>query len=416
MAGSLTPIESQLVATIDKEQPQSLALLKKIVNINSGSMNFAGVKKVGDVLNEEFETLGFKTEWIDGAPFNRAGHLIASFNSSQNDAPKILMIGHLDTVFSKDSAIQQYIQVDENFVKGPGLIDMKGVDVIIIYALRALKAAGQLDNFNIKVVLTGDEEKRGAPMEVATKSLIDAAKWADIALGYESGDADFKTAVVARRGYTGWRLKVTGKPAHSSQIFREDIGYGAIYETARILNDFRTTLSHEKNLTFNPGLILGGTEASLNSGSSNGDAFGKQNVIAKTTLVSGDLRTLSPQQLIKAQKAMQKIVSQHLSQTDATITFEPGYPPLEPSKGNYELLAIFDQASQDLGFGEVKAVDPRRAGAADISFTAGHVNMAMDGLGLMGHSAHTDNETADIRTLSKQTKRTALLMMRLLDK
>jgi glutamate carboxypeptidase len=414
-AVTLDRLETQMVKQIDSDEKQSRALLKKVVNINSGSMNFAGVKKVGDIFAVELQKLGFKTDWIDGAAFNRSGHLFAE-RTGKGKAPKILMIGHLDTVFSKDSAIQEYIEVDENFVKGPGLIDMKGGDVIIVYAIKALKDAGLLDKFSIQIVMTGDEEKRGRPMELATKVLIDSAKWADIALGFENGDGDPKTAVVSRRGYTGWQLEVTGKPAHSSQIFREDIGYGAIYETARILEGFRTTLMGEPNLTFNPGLIVGGTEATLDTGSAKGTAYGKQNVIAKTTRVSGDLRALSPEQQVKAQKAMRKIVSQHLSQTNATITFEAGYPPMEPSEGNRRALAIYDQASQDLGFGPVKAVDPRRAGAADISFTAQHVEMAMDGLGLMGHSSHTDNETADIRTLTQQTKRAALLMYRLLNR
>ena len=412
----LSKTESQLVELVDNNLAESQALLEKVVNINSGTMNLPGVKKVGDIFAEELQQLGFASQWVEGAAFNRAGHLFAKRHSSQANAPKILMIGHLDTVFAKDSLIQKYIKVDEHFIKGPGIIDMKGGDVIIVYALKALKTMGLLDKLSIEVVMMGDEEKRGRPIATAAKVLIDSAKWADIALGYENGDNDPKTAIVSRRGYTGWTLNVTGKPAHSSQIFRDDIGYGAIYETARILDGFRTTLSTEPNLTFNPGRIVGGTTASSDSKSSTGQAFGKENVIAQITQVSGDLRALSPQQAEKAQLAMHKIVSNNLNKTDATITFEASYPPMAPSEGNYRLLGLFDQASQDLGFGPVKAVDPRRAGAADISFTAGHVDMAIDGLGLLGHSGHTDGETADMRTLPIQTKRSALLLYRLINR
>lgn len=411
----LDKIEQQMVKTIDTDEPEARALLKKAVNINSGSMNFPGNKKVHDLFTPELEKLGFEVKWIDGKSFNRAGHLFAERLGKGDNPLKITMIGHLDTVFSKDSKVQKWTQIDEHHVKGPGIIDMKGGDVIIIYALKALKDAGMLDRFSIQVVMTGDEEKRGRPIEVAAKVLIDSAKWADIALGFENGDSDPKTAVIARRGYTGWQLTVTGKPMHSSQIFREDIGYGAIYETARILNTFRTTLDGEENLTFNPGLIIGGTEADLDTGSARAEGYGKQNVIAKTTRVSGDLRALSIEQQEKAKKVMEKIVSQSLPHTKATIKFEPGYPPMGPTDGNRKLLSIYDQVSQDLGQGPVTAVNPRRAGAADISFTAGYVDMAMDGLGLMGHSAHTDDETADMRTLASQTKRAALLMYRLLE-
>ncbi|NQZ06280.1 MAG: M20/M25/M40 family metallo-hydrolase [Algicola sp.] len=418
-AVTLNRVETQMVKQVTIDEPKARALLKKVVNINSGTMNFEGVKQVGDIFALELRQLGFATKWIDGKAFNRSGHLFAERlgkSDTQRRAPKILMIGHLDTVFSKDSAVQEYIEVDDTTVKGPGIIDMKGGDVIIIYALKALKDAGILDQFSIAVVMTGDEEKRGRPLDIATKVLIDSAKWADIALGFENGDGDPKTAVTSRRGYTGWQLEVSGKPAHSSQIFREDMGYGAIYETARILNSFRTQLSTEPNLTFNPGLIVGGTQAELDTGSAKAKGYGKQNVIAQTTKVSGDLRALSPQQQEKAQQAMRKIVANHLPHTSATITFEPGYPPMEPSDGNNQLLSLYDDASRDLGLGPVKAVDPRRAGAADISFTAKHVDMAMDGLGLMGHASHTDDETADIRTLATQTKRAVLLMYRLLDR
>lgn len=411
-AKPLNDIEQQLVKLIDKNEPASRQLLEKIVNMNSGSMNLEGNRLVGDVFIKEFEKLGFTTRWIDGSAFKRAGHFFAERIGNKN-APKILMIGHLDTVFSKDSKVQRYEVIDQNTVKGPGIIDMKGGDVIILYALKALKQAGVLDNISVQVVMTGDEEKRGRPLAVAAKALIDSAKWADISLGFENGDSDPKTAVVSRRGYTGWQLTVTGKPAHSSQIFREDIGYGAIYEAARILESFRATLEGQPNLTFNPGLIVGGTDAELDPTSATAKGYGKQNVIARTTRVSGDLRALSPRQQQEAQAAMQQIVAKHLPHTKAQIEFEPGYPPMEPSKGNNRLLKIYDQTSQDLGFGEVTAVDPRRAGAADISFSAAHVDMAIDGLGLMGHSAHTDDETADMRTLHSQTKRAAVLLYRL---
>ena len=414
-AAKLNPIEQQLEALVERDNPQAVKLLKQVVNINSGTMNLQGVREVGEVFDKQFKQLGFTTRWIDGKAFQRAGHLYAEYKGKNaQNAPKILMIGHLDTVFSKDSPVQKYIAEDEHHVRGPGIIDMKGGNVIIVHTLKALKDAGLLDQFNIQVIFTGDEEKRGQPIDLAVKALVDSAKWADIALAYENGDNDPKTAVVSRRGFTGWQLTVTGKPAHSSQIFREDMGYGAIFETARILDQFRITLSEQKNLTFNPGLIIGGTEAELDKATARATGYGKQNVIAKITRVSGDLRALSHEQQEKAKQSMARIVARHLPHTRATIQFRSSYPPLAPTEGNYRLLDIYSQASQDLGYGPVAAVDPRRAGAADISFTAGHVAMAMDGLGLMGHSGHTDDETADMRTLPQQTKRSALLLYRLL--
>jgi len=144
-----------------------------------------------------------------------------------------------------------------------------------------------------------------------------------------------------------------------------------------------------------------------------GEAYGKNNVIPKTTHVSGGIRAISPEQLSRSQKVMLEIVSNNLDETSAKLTLLEGYPPMAPSTGNTRLLNIYNQISLDLGYGEVRAVDPRKAGAADISFVAEHVDMAIDGLGLMGSGGHTENEVADMLTLRQQTIRAALLMYRL---
>jgi glutamate carboxypeptidase len=263
------------------------------------------------------------------------------------------------------------------------------------------------------VVMTGDEELTGEPLAAARAALVEAARGADIAIGFEDGPGDPKTAVIARRGTTGWQLRVKAKPAHSSQIFRDDIGSGAIYEAARILTSFRETLGGEPHLTFNPGVMLGGTTVDLDTALARGTAAGKENVVAAQAVIMGDLRTLSVDQLDRAKERMQKIVAAPLAHAESTLTFEEGYPPLSPSPGNERLLALYDQASRDVGAGPVTAVNPDRAGAADVSFVAGQVKMIIDGVGLMGNSDHTPQETADLSTLPSQTKRAALLLYRI---
>jgi len=354
--------------------------------------------------------LGFGVRWEEGESFGRAGQLVASRGSK---GPRILLIGHLDTVFEPDSPFQTFEKIDQQHARGPGIIDMKGGDVVLVHALKALQEAGVLDEIQVKVVLMGDEESRGVPYSLSNKALIDAGVWADYAIGFEDGDGDPATAVVSRRGASGWRLRVSAKSAHSSQIFQDSVGYGAIFEAARILDQFRVKLSGVKNLTFNPGMIIGGTEIEPDEAEFRGSAFGKNNVIAKSVVVSGGIRAVSAKQLKRAQSKMQQILDTNLSHTQAELTFFRGYPPMAPSKGNNRLLEIYSGVSQDLGYGPVRAVDPRRAGAADISFVAEHVKMAIDGLGLMGSGGHTDAETADLNTLMQQIERAALLMYRL---
>ena len=408
--GVLTPQEQKIVAAVDSGIAASIVLLERVVNINSGSMNFPGVRAVGDVFRAELDALGFTTRWIDGAAFKRAGHLVAE---RRGKGPRVLLIGHLDTVFEPDSPFQRFERIDENTARGPGVIDMKGGDVVMLGALKALHAAGGLDRLQLSVVMTGDEELTGDPVSAAREALVAAAKQADIALGFENGPGDPRTAVIARRGTTGWQLRVKAKPAHSSQIFREDIGAGAIYEAARILQAFRDTLGGDAHLTFNPGVMLGGTAVDFDAAQARGTASGKENVIAAQAVAMGDLRALSTAQFDSARKRMLEIVARPLPHTESTLTFEEGYPPLAPMPGNERLLALYDRASRDVGAGAVSAVNPDRAGAADVSFVAGHVTMVLDGIGMMGHSDHTPQETADLATLPSQTKRAALLLHRI---
>ncbi len=408
---SLTPDERAIVGHVDAHNGEALALLERAVNINSGTQNFTGVREVGTLFAAELDALGFTTRWVDGTPFKRAGHLVAE---RARPGRRFLLIGHLDTVFEPDSPFQRFERLNDRQARGPGIIDMKGGDVIIVQTLKALQAAGALDRMHVTVVMTGDEESSGDTQEVARAALVAAAKGVEVAIGFEDGAGDPRTAVIGRRGTTAWQLTVTGKPAHSSQIFRPDIGYGAIFEAARILNVFRETLAGEPHLTFNPALVVGGTKVDLDLTQARGSAFGKDNVIPEHAIVSGDLRALSREQFAEARKRMEAIVaSSSLAQTKATITFDEGYPPLAPTDGNRKLLALYDQASRDVGAGPVTAVDPDRAGAADVSFIAGHVPMILDGVGLMGDGGHTVNETADLATLPSQTKRAALLLYRL---
>jgi len=265
----------------------------------------------------------------------------------------------------------------------------------------------------IEVIMTGDEEKSG-PTALSRKDLFAAAKEADIAFGFEDADNNPKTIVVSRRGSTSWELKVKGEPSHSSQIFTDRVGAGAIYETSRILMDFYAKLANEKDLTFNPGVILGGTSVDYDGEKSGGTAFGKSNVVAQTAVVRGDLRAVSQEQLLRAETKMKEIVASHLPKTSAEITFSEGMPPLAPSEGSAKLLEAYNKTSIDLGYGPVTAVLPRNAGAADISFTAGLATMSVDGLGLKGGGdAHTVNETGNIKLLAVQSKRTAILLYRL---
>jgi glutamate carboxypeptidase len=408
-----TSLEKRIVNEVHQLVPSSQQLLVEAVNINSGTMNFAGVKAVGALFKQEYNKLGFETQWQDGSEFGRAGHLVAThLSKSHPDSAKIMLIGHLDTVFAKDDDFQLARVLDDRRIAGPGITDMKGGDVIMLAALQALQRVGVLAQLNIKVVLTGDEESSGRPLALSKQALVDAGQWADIALGFEDADGDINTAVTARRGSVGWTLESTGNAAHSSQIFSEKVGYGAIFELARILDGFRQELSNIPLLTFNPGLVAGGTRL-RESEASTLESFGKRNVVAQVAVVKGGIRAASAEQLAEAKTKMQAIVSQHLPQTAARLTFDEGYPPMQHTAANQALLELYSQVSVDLGYMPITAVNPRNAGAADISFVAEYVDMAIDGMGLMGDGGHTKDEVADMQTFAQNIEKTAVLLYRL---
>ncbi len=407
----LSQVERAIAGYAREDTEEALRLLERVVDINSGTLNLGGVREVGRVFEAELEDLGFATRWVDGSSFQRAGHLVAE---REGRGRRLLLIGHLDTVFEPDSPFQRFARLDESTARGPGIIDMKGGDVILVHALKALAKAGVLEGMNLTVVMTGDEEDPGEPLQAARAALLEAARRADVAIGFEDGDGDPRTAVVSRRGSSSWRLTVTAHPAHSSQIFRPEVGFGAIFEAARILEGFRVEMSGESYLTFNPGLILGGTAADFDPSQARGSAFGKDNVVAEKAVVTGDLRCVSPEQLERARQSMRAVVSRPLSGASSELVFlEGGYPPMAPTDGNLRLLGFYDQISRDLGLGPVEATSPTAAGAADVSFTSEFVEMAIDGVGLMGHDDHTEMETADLGTLVTQTQRTAILIHRL---
>lgn len=399
---ALSPAEEKIVAAVDAQSGEFARDLEAAIQIDSATENVAGVRKQGGVFSAQLSALGLDSRFVESpATTGRTGHLVAEHRGTKGK--RVLLIGHLDTVLPGGN-----YRREGNKVLGSGASDIKGGDLIIIYALRALHAAGALADTQIIVVMTGDEEAVGKPVEVARRELFDAAKRSDLALAFEG--AIGKTATVARRSSTSWEIEVQGATGHSSGIFSSAMGAGSIYEASRILHEFYNELRLLDGLTLNPGLIVGGTETTLER--TGGTTAGKTNITAQSTRIRGDLRTVSAEQLATAMEKMRAIVAKNLPRTSAKITFSEGYPAMPESPANYALLAQLDAASRDLGFGAITAYDPRSRGAGDIAFVSPPLP-ALDGLGIRGGGAHAPGEWADLSTVPELVKRTALLIYRL---
>jgi glutamate carboxypeptidase len=413
-SAQLTAAEQKMQQSIDAEQDRTVAMLERWVNQNSGTMNFAGVEAVGRMLRAELEPIGFKVDWVSMRAAGRSGHIVARHKGSGR-GKRMLLIGHLDTVFEPDSPFQRW-ERRGNLGIGPGSGDDKGGMAVMVAALRAMQAAGTLKAADITIVLTGDEEDGGDPIEVTRKPLIDAGKWADIALDFEglsqeagpSGVRDM--GAIARRSSDSWTLIASAPTGHSSGIFTD--GNGAIYELTRIIDAFRRELREDK-LTYSVGLIGGGASAELDKDRIRIGATGKTNVIPSSAVARGDLRAISPEQIARTKAKMQAIVGQHLPGTTAVLSFDPGgYPSMPPTEGNRALLARLNRVNADMGLDQMGETDPEKRGAGDIAFVAADTD-GLVGLGPAGSGSHAPGEAVDVASIFRQAKRAAILMSRL---
>ena len=410
LSDGLSKAEKTIQTYVDKHMEEAIDLVEKVVNINSGTLNIDGNKTVGKIFQAELDQLGFNTYWVTySETVKRSGHLFAEMRGGKGK--KIVLIGHLDTVFELDHPFQKFTR-DGDTAYGPGVSDMKAGDVSMIYAMKALDNVGVLKNLDLTLVFIGDEEKTGGHPSIVRKELIEAGKWANIGLGFE-GAHGLNTGTIARRSSSSWMLTTTGIQGHSSQIFKDELGYGAIFEAARIVNAFREELVGEEYLSFNPGTIVGGTDIAYDPVTARGTTFGKTNVVSQAATVHGGIRTISTEQLDKAITMMKDIASQNLPGTTAKIEFKTSYPPMAPTKQNYALLDKLESVNVDLGYGKLEPLDPGKRGAADISFVAPHVDASLAGMGPDGFGEHSEKEGLDLTSFPKTTTRAAILIYRL---
>ena len=416
-----------MIRSVDTQNRAAIALLEKLVNINSGTRNIPGVIAVKDEIEPRLQALGFKTRWVPMDEAQRAGDLVAEHAcpvGAGKCGKRLLLIGHIDTVFEKDSNFQAYSVLPGNggnIATGPGTNDMKGGLIVMLVALGAMQSAGVLDTAEIRIVLSGDEEAHGEPVALTRRDMIDAAKSSDVAFEFESGvrvrdstkppGTGVDTISISRRSSITWHLDTTGKSGHSSQIFSDNMGAGAIYEITRIVDAFRRQLP-EAGLTFNVGLMVGGATAALNDTKLGGSATGKPNVVPPMAMAIGDIRTLDEGQTERVEDKMRNIVGKHLPKTGATISFDEGYPPMPVTEAGHDLVKQLNAVNQTLGFPAMPELDPMLRGAGDISFVAPYLP-GLVGTGAMGEGAHADTETIFLDSIARQAKRDALLMYRL---
>ena len=402
LRAELAPAERAAAEWLAGRKDEMSATLERLVKIDSATENHAGVQAMAEALAAEFKAIGFEPRWIPLPPeTKRAGHFFAEHKGTRGK--RILLIGHLDTVLPGG-----VYRREGDTVRGSGVDDMKGGDVVLLYALKALHAAGALEGAQIIVAFTGDEESVGEPVAVARRDLLAAAQRSDVALAFEGGIPGQGT--VARRGSTSWHVEITGPTGHSSGIFSAAMGSGAIYEMARVLEGFHSELRKLPGLTANVSIVAGGAEVSEDPLRTT--ASGKNNIIPARAIAKGDLRAVSPEQLAEAEAVMREVVAKNRPRSSGTLTISHRYPPMAATPRNLALLAQLDAASRDLGQGAVVATDPAQRGAGDSAFAAPYCAV-LDGLGPYGSGAHAARESAELASFAPQATRAAVLIYRL---
>jgi len=406
-AQALAPVEKKLVEAINARISDEIATLQTVVNIDSGTLNVAGVREVGRYFESGLQPLGFQTHWAAmPEAMHRAGHLIAERVAAKGTGKRVLLIGHIDTVFEGQG---HRFERSGDMAKGAGTNDMKGGDIAILYALKALHQARLLEGATVRVILTGDEESPGLPTSVSRRDLAEAARQSDVAFSFEP---DSGKAVIGRRGLSTWSLQVTGQQGHSMRVLRPRGGAGAVYETARILDEFQRIYSVHPSITVNPGLILGGTDVSYDESRSAGTAAGKFNVVARAVTVKGDIRFLSDVDRDGAKARMSEIAAANLPKTSAQLEFDDMVPGWPATDENRKLLAEVAVVSRALDMGAVEAADPATRGFGDVNFVGGIPSV--DGLGVKGEGFHSPDENIDLRSLGPTTSRAAVLIYRMI--
>ena len=394
--------EQEMVSWLDEREEEMLGLLERITNMNSGSLNSAGVDAVTAVFDGELRELGFSTSRLPGEliempscpgsdySVDLTDHLLARRPGSGS---RLLLMGHIDTVFPPDSPFQTFRREGDT-IYGPGVADMKGGLVVMLYALKALAAADALDEAALTVLLNSDEEMGSLS---SRRYIEEEALDHDWGLVYESSGIDTMTR--QRKGIGQARLVVNGRAAHAGGAHEQ--GLSAIKELAYKIVQIENMTDYESGVTVNVGVVNGG-EA--------------RNTISPCAEALMDLRYPQPEQGVAAVERWQEIFDRVYSYAvDGGVITTESYinlhrPPKIPTPESDWLLektiAIGRLLGQDIGITD-------SGGGTDGSLSQAVGLPTLDSLGIAGTGAHSNREEARASSLAERAALSAILIRRL---
>ncbi|MFC0273009.1 M20 family metallopeptidase [Metabacillus herbersteinensis] len=371
---------------LQKHQIEMLKWIEKLVNIDSGSYFKQGVDKIGTLLTESYENLGFNVKVIEQEEFGN--HLIIQHKDAID--PKIIILAHMDTVFAEGTSKDRPFHIEGNRAYGPGVIDMKASQISLLYAIKALIHEGYLGFKNIRIVINSDEEV-GSP---SSRAVIEReAIGKKYALVMEPARKD-GSLVSSRRGKGNYTLIVEGKAAHSG--IEPEKGRSAIEELAHKIIQLYELSDHEKGISVNVGMIEGGSSA---------------NTVSDHAEAQVDIRMIAIDQAERLEEKLEEICSSTgVSGTTVSLEGEMNRPPMEKNKKTRALLRIIQDVGDEIG---VEIEDTATGGGSDASFTSTLGVATIDGLGPVGGNAHSEKEYLEIYTLVERSLLLATIIERL---
>jgi glutamate carboxypeptidase len=348
-----------------------LEMLRELVNVDCGSSNIKGVNLVADKVKSFFKTLGSRYDIKTIVGSRGEKHLL--INRPGNVPGKIVMLGHMDTVFPAGTVEKRPFRVEGSKAFGPGVADMKGGIVSLFFVMKAVEHFTDCDIMDIEIVLNSDEEISSPfSREIIEKS----AKNASYAMVFEPGRPG-GDVVTGRKGIGKYFFEVRGKSAHAGSNHQD--GANAIVELAYKTIELAKLTDYGRGLTVNPGLVKGGISP---------------NTVPDQCEMAVDVRFQTVDDGEQLDKRIKEIANRR--HVDGTITSLRGgitRPPMERTEGNVKLYSIVHEIGKEIGeqIGEAFV-----GGGSDGNFTSNLGVPTIDGLGPKGSGFHTENEYLDL--------------------
>jgi glutamate carboxypeptidase len=365
----------RFVAETEQIMELFLADLKTIVNIDSGTYTKAGIDRIATYLQARFHDFGFDTSINEQQEYGN--NLVATRKGSSPDGPRILLIGHMDTVFPEGEVARRPFALSERegrrIATGPGILDMKSGLLMGMYALYLLTQAGE-DNYQSATFICNSDEEIGSS---SSRPLIqEVAAHSDAVLVLEAG-RQINKVVSSRRGAGHYRVEAHGISAHAGVDPQH--GRNAILELAHKVIDLQAINGTIPGTTLNVGIIKGG---------------GRPNVVPDYAYCDIDIR-VSNQRGIKAiEQAIRNVTEKTvLDGTTVTLSGEIRSLPFEKTAGSARLVELARLAGQEVG---IQLEDVASGGASDANTTAGMGVPTIDGLGAGGAHAHNPDEYIEL--------------------